>query len=217
MRRERPATKIIAISGGGRIVDPNFLEIAHQFGADGTLAKPFEPEQYSLLCDRCSMKNRRPYCIIASNYDPTREYPCILWAGSGLHAISQSVVQNPEYGRHRCRRFRRTAGRNATPVNDIGERQEKRGIRMVWRIGVSEARLRDAPERVGQKGEDIGRYQDRQLFDPDRDGMSVDVAQAQKHDPPTKGLPGPQGLRGDPGPERRHGLARASVPLRARP
>jgi DNA-binding NtrC family response regulator len=70
------------------------LEIAHQFGADGTLAKPFEPEQCSLLCDRCSMKNRRPYCIIASNYDPTREYPCILWAGSGLHAISQSVVQN---------------------------------------------------------------------------------------------------------------------------
>jgi CheY-like chemotaxis protein len=94
MRRERPATKIIAISGGGRIVDPNFLEIAHQFGADGTLAKPFEPEQCSLLCERCSMKNRRPYCIIASNYDPTREYPCILWAGSGLHAISQSVVQN---------------------------------------------------------------------------------------------------------------------------
>jgi hypothetical protein len=105
----------------------------------------------------------------------------------------------------------------ATPVNDIGERQEKRGIRMVWRIGVSEARLRDAPERVGQIGEDIGRYQDRQLFGPDKQGMAVDVAQAQKHDPPTKGLPDPQGLRGDPGPERRHGLARASVPLRARP
>jgi len=41
MRRKRPSTKIIAISGGGRIRSLDFLEIAKKAGADAILAKPF--------------------------------------------------------------------------------------------------------------------------------------------------------------------------------
>ena len=46
IRREAPETKIIAISGGGRIGKSDFLRIAAMFGADITLAKPFEPKQF---------------------------------------------------------------------------------------------------------------------------------------------------------------------------
>jgi two-component system, chemotaxis family, chemotaxis protein CheY len=45
IRRERPDAKIIAMSGGGHIATPHFLDIARHFGAAGTLAKPFELEQ----------------------------------------------------------------------------------------------------------------------------------------------------------------------------
>ena len=45
IRRERPATKIIAISGGGRIRNVDFLEMAQSLGADGVLAKPFEADE----------------------------------------------------------------------------------------------------------------------------------------------------------------------------
>lgn len=45
MRREQPDAKIIAISGGGRIGNTNFLSIARRVGADDTLAKPFKREQ----------------------------------------------------------------------------------------------------------------------------------------------------------------------------
>jgi len=42
IRRERPAAKIIAISGGGRIRNIDFLEMAQSLGASDVLAKPFE-------------------------------------------------------------------------------------------------------------------------------------------------------------------------------
>jgi CheY-like chemotaxis protein len=45
IRRERPAIKIIAISGGGRIRNIDFLEMAQSLGADGVLAKPFEADE----------------------------------------------------------------------------------------------------------------------------------------------------------------------------
>ncbi|HEY7490086.1 MAG TPA: response regulator [Candidatus Tectomicrobia bacterium] len=41
LRREFPAVKIIAVSGGGRTGSLNFLDIAKRLGARRTLQKPF--------------------------------------------------------------------------------------------------------------------------------------------------------------------------------
>jgi CheY-like chemotaxis protein len=41
---ERPGTKIIAISGGGRIGNTDFLQIARKMGAVDALPKPFDPD-----------------------------------------------------------------------------------------------------------------------------------------------------------------------------
>jgi len=40
-RREFPETKIVAISGGGRTKNMDFLKLAEKVGADGVLPKPF--------------------------------------------------------------------------------------------------------------------------------------------------------------------------------
>jgi len=45
IRRERPAVKIIAISGGGRIRNIDFLGMAQSLGANDVLAKPFEVDE----------------------------------------------------------------------------------------------------------------------------------------------------------------------------
>ena len=45
IRREFPAAKIIAISGGGRTGNLNFLEVAKRLGAQHTLQKPFELQE----------------------------------------------------------------------------------------------------------------------------------------------------------------------------
>ena len=58
IRRERPAIKIIAISGGGRIRNVDFLEMAHSLGASEVIAKPFEANE--LLS-----------CLIALGLPPT--------------------------------------------------------------------------------------------------------------------------------------------------
>ena len=55
MRREVPDVKIIAISGGGRIVNTDTLPVALRFGARYAFAKPFEWSEMksaieSLLC-----------------------------------------------------------------------------------------------------------------------------------------------------------------------
>jgi CheY-like chemotaxis protein len=60
IRRERPAIKIIAISGGGRIRNVDFLEMAHSLGASEVIAKPFEANE--LLS-----------CLIALGLPPTVE------------------------------------------------------------------------------------------------------------------------------------------------
>jgi CheY-like chemotaxis protein len=44
IRRLCPKAKIIAMSGGGRIGNTDFLSIAKGLGADATIAKPFEIE-----------------------------------------------------------------------------------------------------------------------------------------------------------------------------
>jgi two-component system, chemotaxis family, chemotaxis protein CheY len=43
MRKARPDAKIIAVSGGGRVGNTDFLRIAAAIGAVGTVQKPFDP------------------------------------------------------------------------------------------------------------------------------------------------------------------------------
>ena len=43
IKRRWPQTRVIAISGGGRIGPDDFLGLAREFGADATLAKPVTP------------------------------------------------------------------------------------------------------------------------------------------------------------------------------
>jgi DNA-binding response OmpR family regulator len=42
IRREFPQAKIIAMSGGGRAGNLNFLQVAERLGAQRTMAKPFD-------------------------------------------------------------------------------------------------------------------------------------------------------------------------------
>jgi CheY-like chemotaxis protein len=53
IRREAPETKIIAMSGGGRIGNSDLLSIAAAFGANVTLAKPFEPKEFIDAVRKC--------------------------------------------------------------------------------------------------------------------------------------------------------------------
>ncbi len=50
---ESPATKIIAISGGGRIGNTDFLQIARKMGAVDALPKPFDPDDLLGRIDNC--------------------------------------------------------------------------------------------------------------------------------------------------------------------
>lgn len=45
LRRDYPDLKIVAISGGGRTRNMDFLELASSYGANGVLAKPFSDHQ----------------------------------------------------------------------------------------------------------------------------------------------------------------------------
>jgi CheY-like chemotaxis protein len=44
LQRRQPRLPTVAISGGGRTANMNFLKLAETFGADRTISKPFEPE-----------------------------------------------------------------------------------------------------------------------------------------------------------------------------
>jgi CheY-like chemotaxis protein len=53
IRADRPDAKIIAVSGGGRIGNTDFLKIARQLGAADVIAKPFDPDDFILRVARC--------------------------------------------------------------------------------------------------------------------------------------------------------------------
>jgi CheY-like chemotaxis protein len=50
---DRPQAKIIAVSGGGRTSNGEFLRLAKALGASEVLAKPFEPEALIVCVTRC--------------------------------------------------------------------------------------------------------------------------------------------------------------------
>ena len=54
MRRVVPNLKILAISGGGRAVEFDFLDAARKYGAVATLEKPFPMSEFHNAVDRCS-------------------------------------------------------------------------------------------------------------------------------------------------------------------
>jgi CheY-like chemotaxis protein len=45
LRAQHPRIRIIAMSGGGRLSNEDYLHLASRFGATGTLAKPFTREE----------------------------------------------------------------------------------------------------------------------------------------------------------------------------
>jgi len=58
-RREFPKAVIIAISGGGTYGNLNFLETAKQFGAAGTLAKPFFRHELLEVVNKLLLKEEK--------------------------------------------------------------------------------------------------------------------------------------------------------------
>jgi len=53
IRGVQPNAKIIAISGGGRIGNTDFLKIARHLGAFDAIAKPFDPDDLLNRVGRC--------------------------------------------------------------------------------------------------------------------------------------------------------------------
>jgi CheY-like chemotaxis protein len=53
LRAEWPEGRIIAISGGGRINNIDYLKMAKELGADATLEKPCEPQDLIEMVNRC--------------------------------------------------------------------------------------------------------------------------------------------------------------------
>ena len=51
LKRESPDTKVIAISGGGRIGALSYLQLAKRFGADRTFGKPFRLGEFLKAVD----------------------------------------------------------------------------------------------------------------------------------------------------------------------
>lgn len=53
LKREQPDLKIIAISGGGRTRNLDFLKLAGDYGADKVLAKPFTATEIMTAVKEC--------------------------------------------------------------------------------------------------------------------------------------------------------------------
>jgi DNA-binding NtrC family response regulator len=53
MLKAKPDTKIIAISGGGRIGNVDFLKIAQALGAMAVIGKPFDLDEFMMIVRDC--------------------------------------------------------------------------------------------------------------------------------------------------------------------
>jgi two-component system chemotaxis response regulator CheY len=58
-RAAKPDAKIIAMSGGGRIGNTDFLQIARQLGAIDVVAKPFDPDFLLAIVEACLARQVR--------------------------------------------------------------------------------------------------------------------------------------------------------------
>lgn len=58
-RLNRPAPKIIAVTGGGHFPAEDLLEVACKLGADSGLAKPFDPFELVRLARRLTAETQR--------------------------------------------------------------------------------------------------------------------------------------------------------------
>ena len=57
IRAARPDTRIVAMSGGGRIGPDLLLDLARHLGADATIAKPFRQAALIKLIEECGAAN----------------------------------------------------------------------------------------------------------------------------------------------------------------
>lgn len=53
LRKIEPNVKIIVMSGGGRVNNVDFLEMAKKFGATATLKKPFPIDEFCRIVESC--------------------------------------------------------------------------------------------------------------------------------------------------------------------
>jgi DNA-binding response OmpR family regulator len=53
IRKERPDLPILAVSGGGRLGNTDYLKVASMLGANQILAKPFGPSELLDRVERC--------------------------------------------------------------------------------------------------------------------------------------------------------------------
>jgi len=60
LKADYPNLKIIAISGGGRTKNLDFLKLADEFGADKILAKPFSEDELMEYVDVCLRTRFQP-------------------------------------------------------------------------------------------------------------------------------------------------------------
>lgn len=60
IRAARPETRIVAISGGGRIGPCFLLDLARHLGADATIAKPFRQAALIALIEGCDAADTTP-------------------------------------------------------------------------------------------------------------------------------------------------------------
>jgi DNA-binding NtrC family response regulator len=58
MRRSAPTTKIIAMSGGGRSGNLEFLRMASELGAMATLKKPIRLDEFKRVLNECLSEGR---------------------------------------------------------------------------------------------------------------------------------------------------------------
>jgi DNA-binding response OmpR family regulator len=60
LRRTDPSVRILAMSGGGRTKNQEFLELARKLGATATIAKPFDLAELTRTVDRLCCSTNAP-------------------------------------------------------------------------------------------------------------------------------------------------------------